>query len=50
VKLMFKNSDSDSDTEVGHTRNGDRSERFLLRTYLRKTTEMRDSTVEKKQI
>jgi hypothetical protein len=47
---MFKSSDSDSDIEVGHTQVGDRSERFLLRTYLRKTMEMRDSTMKKRQI
>jgi hypothetical protein len=49
---MFKNSDNNSDTEVGHMCNGNHSERFPLRTCLSRVTDhwhkMKIYTVEKK--
>jgi hypothetical protein len=48
---MFNNSDSDNDIEAGHTHAmGEHSEKFILRTCLRRTTGMRVSIVEKRKI
>jgi hypothetical protein len=48
---MFKNSDNDNDTEVGHMHAVEEYfEGFTLRTSLRKTMEKKVSIVEKRQI
>jgi hypothetical protein len=47
---MFKNLDSDNDTEAVHTLRGNYFEGFTLRTCSRKITEMRVSIVEKRKI
>jgi hypothetical protein len=47
---MFKNSDSDNDTEAGHTHSGRVFREVHLANLFKKNYGMRVSTVEKRQI